>query len=203
MEAGTVGARRNGAVVRAASRRPVRSTRTAVNFDPLLPYDAWKGLGAKLGVYSNATAWWLGDWLVFGRMKYGRRYKDAVEATGLDYQTLRNYAVVSRRFEPARRRPALTFQHHAELCALTDEEQDRWLDLAGEGRWSRNELRRRVRAAAAAGLTPASEDLRLSLERERVARWRAAADRSSVDLQAWVVRTLDAAAGAVLEPGDR
>jgi hypothetical protein len=125
----------------------VRSTTTGVRFDPLLPFEAWKELGGRLGLYANATSWWLGDWLAFGQMKYGRRYKEAIAATGLDYQTLRNYAVVARRFELSRRRDDLTFQHHAELCALHDEEQDRWLDRASAGHWSRNELRRRLRAA--------------------------------------------------------
>src|SRR3954454_18830161 len=54
----------------------VRSTRTGARFDPLLPFETWKALGGRLGLYSNATAWWLGDWLAFGRMKYGRGYKD-------------------------------------------------------------------------------------------------------------------------------
>src|SRR3954451_21175465 len=99
-----------------------------------------------MSTYASASAWWLGDWLIFGRMKYARRYKDAVAATGLDYLTLRNYAVVARRFEASRRRQTLSFQHHADLCAMSDEEQDRWLDLAAAGGWTRTELRRRVRA---------------------------------------------------------
>ena len=59
-------------------------------------------------------------------------------ATGLDYQTLREYGVVARRFEWSRRRDNLSFQHHAEVCALTGAEQDRWLDLAAPNRWSRS-----------------------------------------------------------------
>jgi hypothetical protein len=83
-----------------------------------MAFDAWKAVGAKIGTYSNATAWWLGDWLAFGRMKYGRRYNEAIEVTGLDYKTLRNYAVVARRFELSRRRDNLSFQHHAEVCCV-------------------------------------------------------------------------------------
>lgn len=63
-------------------------------------------------------------------MKYGRRCRGAIAVTGLDYQTLRNYAVVARRFDLSRRRDSLSCQHHAEVCALSDSEQDRWLDLA-------------------------------------------------------------------------
>src|SRR3954470_23447442 len=124
--------------------RGVRSSVTAASFDPLLEFEAWREFGVKLGAYGNATQWWLGDWLVFGRMKYGRRYKDAIAATGLDYQTLRNYAMVARRFPPQRRHSALTFGHHAEVCALGDDAQDYWLDIAAAGGWSRNELRRRL-----------------------------------------------------------
>jgi hypothetical protein len=53
------------------------------------------------------------------------------------YQTLRNYAVVARRLKLSRRRDNLSFQHHAEVCALGFEEQDRWLDLAAESPWRR------------------------------------------------------------------
>jgi hypothetical protein len=67
---------------------------------------------------SSTTRRWLGDWLIFGRYKYGTRYRQAIGATGLDYQTLRNYAVVARRFEPSRRRSTLRAQHHAEVSAL-------------------------------------------------------------------------------------
>lgn len=176
---------------------PVRSTVTGARFDPLLNFEDWRELGAKLGVYDNATRWWLGDWLVFGRMKYGRRYKDAVVATGLDYQTLRNYAMVARRFEASRRRADLTFQHHATVCTLTNDDQDIWLDRAAAEGWSRNELRRQLRAAAGA---PPSEDemFRLVVARRQGALWRRAAAQSRCTCEAWIVRVLDEAAAALI-----
>jgi len=176
--------------------RGVRSTTTGVRFDPCLPFEAWMELGQRLGTYSNATSWWLGDWLAFGQMKYGRRYKQAIAATGLDYQTLRNYAVVARRFEPSRRRPDLTFQHHADLCALPDDEQDRWLDRAAAGGWSRNEMRRHLRAAG--GRPSADEILRLAVAQAQAERWRRAAERSRCAFEAWAVSVLDDAASAVV-----
>jgi hypothetical protein len=178
--------------------RAVRSTTTGARFDPLLPFEAWRDLGRRLGTYSNATSWWLGDWLAFGQMKYGRRYKQAIAATGLDYQTLRNYAVVARRFEPSRRRPDLTFQHHADLCALPDDEQDHWLNLAAAGGWSRNELRRRLRAADGQRAA-ADEILRLAVAHRRAERWREAAQRTQCCFEAWAVRVLDDAASAVVD----
>jgi hypothetical protein len=171
-----------------------------MRFDPLMPIEAWKLVGARIGCYAEATTWWLGDWLLFGRMKYGRRYKDGIALTGLDYQTLRNYAVVARRFEPSRRRDNLSFQHHAEVCALADELQDLWLDLAKANGWSKAQLRRHLRAAMADALPGApATTVRLVVQAPRDERWRAAAQLSGCALEDWMTRCLDAAASAQLE----
>ena len=180
--------------------RRAKSSRTGMRFDPLLPIDGWKMLGAKIAFYSEATTWWLGDWLLFGEIRYGRRYREGIALTGLDYKTLRNYAVVARRFEPSRRRPHLSFQHHAEVCALPDDVQDSWLDLAVDSRWSKTELRRRVRASAMDTCASApGTTLHLLVEVHRDERWRAAANRSGCALEVWMTKSLDAAADAALD----
>jgi hypothetical protein len=184
----------------------VRSSRTGMRFDPLMPLDGWKALGVRIAVYSDASAWWLGDWLAFGQMKYGRRYKEGIALTGLEYQTLRNYAVVARRFALSRRRNNVSFQHHSEVCALGDEDQDFWLDLAADEGWSKSELRRRLRAVrydpmagATASARSACSALRLVLEPQRELRWREAASRDHCSLEAWITRVLDDAAGLEAE----
>jgi len=111
---------------------------------------SWERIGANLRELTNSSAWWLADWLIFGETAYGwRRYREAVERTGLDYQTLRNYAWVARRFEHHRRRDSLSFAHHAEVTRMSPPEQDYWLRQAERLKWSRNELRRSVRASLA------------------------------------------------------
>ena len=65
--------------------------------------------------------------MIYGERTYGRRYREAVRMSGFDYQTLRNYAWVARRFGIERRRGGLTFQHHAEVASLPVVEQERWL----------------------------------------------------------------------------
>jgi hypothetical protein len=174
--------------------------RTGMRFDPLMPIDRWKAVGTRIAAYSDAASWWLGDWLAFGQAKYGRRYKEGIALTGLEYQTLRNYATVARRFDVSRRRDNLSFQHHAEVCSLADEDQDRWLDLAADRRWSKSELRRRVRAA---GREPSAGGqgavLRLALERQRENRWREAASVCDLPLAAWVEQVLDDAATSMLD----
>ncbi|MET8100090.1 LmbU family transcriptional regulator [Streptomyces sp. NPDC005236] len=125
---------------------------------PNLPERSWERIGANLRELVNSSAWWLADWLLYGEATYGwRRYKEAIERTGLDYQTLRNYAWVARRFEHHRRHDGLSFAHHAEVTRLSPPEQDYWLRRAEQQKWSRNELRRAVRA----GLAAQSDEARL------------------------------------------
>lgn len=109
---------------------------------------SWEQIGSSLRELANSSAWWLADWLIYGEAAYGwRRYREAIERTGLDYQTLRNYAWVARRFEHHRRRECLSFAHHAEVARLSAPEQDYWLRKAEQQKWSRNELRSAVRAS--------------------------------------------------------
>ncbi|MFE7173454.1 LmbU family transcriptional regulator [Streptomyces sp. NPDC057616] len=130
--------------------------KSGMTFPQNLPERSWEQIGANLRGLVNSSAWWLADWLIYGEATYGwRRYKEAIERTGLDYQTLRNYAWVARRFEQHRRRDGLSFAHHAEVTRLAPPEQDYWLRKAEQHKWSRNELRRAVRAHLAVQSDPA------------------------------------------------
>jgi hypothetical protein len=178
----------------------VHSSRTGMQLDPRMPLGRWKAVGTKIAHFSDASSWWLGDWLTFGQTKYGRRYREGTALTGLDYQTLRNYAVVARRFELSRRRDNLSFQHHAEVCSLSDDAQDFWLDLSVENGWSKSELRRRIRLATRDPLRPsAGTPVRIFPERQREQRWRLAAKRNASTLEAWITQVLDEAAVAELD----
>lgn len=121
--------------------------RTGLRLPRRMTFDAWLDIGMHLSAVVASSAWCLGDWLAYGQDTYEGRYRDAVERTGLNYQTLRNYAWVARRFELSRRRDTLSFGHHAEVAALSDPEQDFWLRKAGECGWSTSQLRRQVAAS--------------------------------------------------------
>ncbi|MFI6339590.1 LmbU family transcriptional regulator [Streptomyces sp. NPDC050535] len=124
--------------------------KTGMIFPQNLSERSWERIGSSLRELTNSSAWWLGDWLTFGEAAYGwRRYREAIDRTGLDYQTLRNYAWVARRFEHHRRRDTLSFAHHAEVTRMSPPEQDYWLRKAEQRKWSRNELRKAVRAGLA------------------------------------------------------
>ncbi|NBE83537.1 LmbU family transcriptional regulator [Micromonospora rubida] len=119
----------------------------------------------------------------------------STERTRLDYQTLRNYAWVARCFTPSRRRPMLTFQHHMEVAALPEEEQDHWLDFAQRMHWSRNELRKQLRASVDNRHESEAESVRLQLQisPERMERWETAAARHNCTLADWMAHVLDRA----------
>jgi hypothetical protein len=112
-----------------------------------LSYEKWLGIGAQLAAVTTTSSWCLGDWLTYGENAYSGRYRDAIEQTSLDYQTLRNYAWVAKRFPLSRRRDGLSFAHHAEVAGLPEHEQDFWLRKAEDLSWSRNKLRQEVRSS--------------------------------------------------------
>lgn len=161
-----------------------------------LPVMAWRHIGEQIALLTNSSAWWLGDWIVFGQDRYPDSYRRLIDSTSLDYQTLRNYAWVARRFPLSRRRDKLSFQHHAEVAPLPEVEQDRLLDLAAHERWSRNRLRSAVRAARSLPAKSATQPtaIQLTAVPDQHRRWQEAAQRAGLDLLAWIASTLDDAA---------
>jgi hypothetical protein len=177
---------------------------------PGTTFEEWRRLGAQLARISSASAWWLGDWLVYGEQAFTRRYKDAIDGTGLDYQTLRNYAWVARSFDVSRRRDKLSFQHHAEVAGLPEAQQDLWLVRAERWQWTRNELRRQLVAERGRQRKlqrhPSDEsssiELRVRVAADRGERWRHAAAAAEQDLNDWLASAADLAATGALPPGD-
>jgi hypothetical protein len=115
----------------------------------------WAAQGRWLGTIARGSGWWLGDWIRYGRARYGDKYRPAAEATGYDVQSLMNMAYVAGRFAPERRRAELSFSHHAEVAGLTPDEQKLWLDRCQarvlSARALRKELRDARRRSAARG----------------------------------------------------
>ncbi|MEO6702188.1 MAG: LmbU family transcriptional regulator [Jatrophihabitantaceae bacterium] len=162
-----------------------------------MPFDTWQLLGRQVLSASESMSWWIGDWLVFGEHTYGNRYEEAIAQTSLDYQTLRNYAWIAKKFPMSRRRDALSLGHHSEVAALTEAEQDAWLNRAERFGWSRNDLRRKLRAARNASLPQAKarpiQSVKLEISEEQHLRWSSAAERMKCSVDDWIVRVLDSA----------
>lgn len=174
--------------------------RTGLSLPADLALDDWQRIGRQIFAISDASAWWLGDWLVYGQNRYPERYQRALEETGLDYQTLRNYAWVARKFEPSTRYEGLSIQHHVEVAALPPDDRNAWLSRAERFGWSRNKLRQHLRASRA-GESPAEAgateetSLHLTIESTKADRWRQAAELVGGDFEAWAAKVLDEEAG--------
>jgi hypothetical protein len=101
----------------------------------------WVAYGRRIGVSGRSSGWWIGDWLRYGNARFGERYSRASKTTGYDPQTLMNMVYVASHYGVERRREKLSWSHHAELAALDQEEQERWLTVAEQERWSLSDLR--------------------------------------------------------------
>jgi hypothetical protein len=171
-----------------------------------LPFQRWLGIGRQLSAVCSSAAWCLGDWLAYGERAYAGRYRQAIEQTSLDYQTLRNYAWVAGRFAMSRRRDRLSFGHHAEVAALAQPERDFWLRKAEEHRWPVKRLRREVRASLAersagqhhqAEPGPARRDwvtLQIRISAAQLETCQVAAGKASLSIEAWTAVALEHAA---------
>ncbi|MFC9117909.1 LmbU family transcriptional regulator [Streptomyces sp. NPDC057092] len=174
----------------------VLTRRTRLYLPPNVSLHEWKRFGKQLFLISDSSCWWLGDWLVYGQEQYPDRYRRAMEETGLDYKTLRNYAWVVRRYAVSERHPKVSFQHHAEVASLEPAERARWLERAAHEGWSRNMLRRQVRQTVAAPQEDSRERvlLQMHVSSEHWGNWTSAAERNGRDLTEWIVLCLDQAA---------
>lgn len=173
-----------------------RPRRSGLELPPRLPFETWQRIGRQISLISDCSRWWLGDWLIYGERHYPNRYRMAIEATSLDYQTLKNYAWIARRIPRSRRRDQLSLQHHAEVAALPPSEQEHWLRQAAELGWTRRELRKRLREIRNGGVDkkPDEATVRIDVLAERQRRWQEAAEAMELSLAEWIVVILDQAA---------
>ncbi|MFG2887617.1 LmbU family transcriptional regulator [Streptomyces sp. NPDC048297] len=180
------------------------TTRVGLQLPDVLSFEEWERAGRQLAGVLDSSSWWLGDWLTYGKDHYADRYEKGIQSAGLRYQTLRNYAWVARRFELGRRRGRLTFQHHAEVASLSNEEQDKWLVRAEERSWTTKQLRNAVREArggSCAKPRAVAPVRQLAVPTDRFERWIRAAECSGVEVGEWALGILDSAAAQAIEAG--
>jgi hypothetical protein len=137
----------------------VAASHTGLEFHGELSFEEWSSLAPQIGTSLRCMAFVVGDWLVYGEDKFdsrkrqGRadpeRYELACRATGIDYAVLRNYAYVSRRVSLSLRNDRLSWEHHRAVAKLSQDEQERWLDVAAKP--EANVSSRRLRASINSG----------------------------------------------------
>lgn len=109
-----------------------------------MTFERWEQLGSDLRVAAKGVQFWIGDWIRYGEHAYGEKYAQAIEATGLEEKTLRNYVYVAEHIEMSRRRDNVDFSTHAEVASLPAKEQERILNQAA----AENTPHRRIRQEA-------------------------------------------------------
>jgi hypothetical protein len=117
-----------------------------LKIDEDLTYEEWEDIGFELARVGKGYQWWVGDWINFGEKKYGETYEAAIEATGLKKDSCRRIGQVCREFESGRRRPLLSFKHHAEVQGLDEAQQDELLEEAERECLSCAKVREKVQA---------------------------------------------------------
>ena len=125
-----------------------------------LPFESWQTLGSVLGAIRGAIQWWVGDWLNFGEDHYGEAHAQAMEATGLKFEAVSNWAWVARSVPPERRRAALSWSVHRTVAKLEPPEQERWLAKAEEGSWDSERLGQEMRGGEATAVVCERHQLR-------------------------------------------
>jgi hypothetical protein len=183
-----------------SGRKQVYLTRVGLKIPTGLSFEDWERAGHHLSSIVDSSSWCLGDWLVYGKQHYADRYEQAIRAARLRYQTLRNYAWVSRRFELSRRRSALSFQHHAEVASMSASDQDYWLDQAERHNWTTGQLRNHLRGARTVSESMETSAVipRIAVQDVQLAWWRMAASRSGMEFETWVTAALDGAAARAI-----
>jgi hypothetical protein len=81
---------------------------------------------------SDHVGFMIGDVLNFGAVKWGDKYKAALDQTNRALSTLKGYAEASRRIPMSKRVAALSFSHHREILRLPDEKMDTVLTDLGK-----------------------------------------------------------------------
>jgi hypothetical protein len=173
----------------------VQAKRLELRLPEDMSFESWQRIGDQLCVIADSSTWWLGDWLVYGEESFPNRYRIALAKTSLSYKTLRNYAWVARKFPVSRRRDKLSLQHHAEVAALPEAEQEIWLSRAECGGWPQSRLRREIQAARAQIKDTDEVSVTISVEvsSAQEQRWNTAARDAAIPLPEWIARTLDEA----------
>ena len=136
----------------------VRITELGLIFEGDISFDQWSELGIQAGRLVRASLFLIGDWLVYGETRWNGgdrfealstekrdRYVLAMQATGLELQTLQKAAHVARTIPHDQRRSDLTFEHHKEVARIKDtDELAEWLQKAQSHGLSTRRLRKSI-----------------------------------------------------------
>ena len=79
-------------------------------------FEVWGAVLGRLTDAAQSVQWWIGDALNFGERRYGEVYTQAIDATGLGYDALRQMKWVAGQYELSTRVDNLSWSHHREVA---------------------------------------------------------------------------------------
>ena len=121
---------------------------------PDMSFEAWDEQLRDAIRRQEGINWRLGRLLVYGENRYGDKYKAAVAATGLSYQTIADLKWVAGKYEPSDQSENLDWSLHRALASLPKEVRQPLMRQAEEEDWTCDQAKRHVRAIKALAKPP-------------------------------------------------
>jgi len=127
-----------------------------------LAFDEWIELMSTLVRLETAFQFAIGDALLYGESKFGEKYSQAMDATGMSYQSLANMVWVARRVPMCNRVVGVSWTHHRVIASIDPTDQRLLLEMARDSDMpatslqthiSGKEPRNRVMVEVPAGIT--------------------------------------------------
>lgn len=118
----------------------VSLTSVGLTFIGSVTFDEWLGLMSTLVRMETAFQFAIGDALIYGESRFGEKYSQAMDVTGLSYQTLANLTWVSKHVPQSNRVDGISWTHHRVIASVDVEDQRGFLEMAKEKRMSAVDL---------------------------------------------------------------
>lgn len=131
--------------------------------------EEWRKAVVGVQKVHGMMQFYLGDLMIFAESPVtgwgDSKYADLIESTGYEYNTLKMYASISRRFSLEQRKRVysniqvseVTFAHFQLVASLDDERAMYFLERVAEGRWTVKKLREEILKAKGKELVVAED----------------------------------------------
>jgi hypothetical protein len=95
--------------------------------------DVWGSVTNSMLRFGKAYPAIIADLIIFGETEYGDTYTQALDMTGLSYNTLAQYCSVFRAVPYEMRREGVYYSYYRRIKALPSGERQEWIDRAAAG----------------------------------------------------------------------
>jgi hypothetical protein len=150
--------------------------RSGLVIDRILTRVEWEKCSEKIAAMASATNWAIGDWLVYGngRDEWGGTYETAHRLTGRSFESLSQYARVSRDYPHEERQPTVCWTVHRAAVVLPAEDRGRALACAAANGWTRDDMDRFIATRETVPIEKfeAERAELANVNRRKVSKWR-------------------------------